>query len=294
MHGYNQQGQYWDLLYSYMVLAEHGKMRKAAGALSVSTSTLSRRMEKLELVLNISLFRRHPDGIVLTEEGRQLAEHCKTLDSNLTDIIQSIRHYNSSSPKIIRCSIVADIARFIVLPHLQEFYRDNANVMIEIDTAMQLVDLVSEDWDLAIRFSRPEKGALVVKRLASTRISLYRHKDMEIDLQVPIPFIGWHIRDADFLPNKLIQNVGNWHEALRVSDFSEALAAMQAGIGTGFMPDYVARQLNEYVPVALPNTNQLVNIWLVVREASSRQPHVRKFMQFIDDILHQHNGLNLN
>jgi len=285
MFNKENKGINWDLLYSYMVLAKHGKMRKAASTLNMSVSTLSRRMEKLELELNMSLFRRHSNGVALTEEGIRLADHCKILDSSFAEISQAMRHTSTSSRKIVRCSIVADIARFVVLPNLQDFYENHADTMLELDTSMQLVDLANEDWDLAIRFSRPEKGALIVKRLASTKIRLYRHKSLSIDVNGTIPFIGWRYKESDFLPNKLTNSLQDRNEVLRVSDFSEVLAAMQAGVGTGFMPDYVAKALGDFEPVDLPNSHLYVDVWMVVREASARVPHVKEFMSFITGLL---------
>jgi DNA-binding transcriptional LysR family regulator len=274
----------WDLLYNYMVFSKHGKMRKAASTLNISVSTLSRRMEKLESDLNMTLFRRHANGIAFTEEGYRLAEYCKILDGSIAEISQAMRLTDNNIRKVVRCSIVADIARYLIIPHLNDFYKDNPNILMEMDTSMALVDLANEDWDLAIRFSRPEKGALIVKRLGSTRIGLYRHKDMLFDPDSNIPCIGWHNKESDFLPNQLTQQIKCFTEVLRVSDFAEVILAMKDKVGMGFMPAYVARQFEQFVHVDLPGTYRDVDIWLVVREASAKAPHVKQFMSFINSV----------
>ncbi|WMN58789.1 LysR family transcriptional regulator [Pseudoalteromonas xiamenensis] len=283
------KGMNWDLLYNYMVFSKCGKMRKAASMLNISVSTLSRRMEKLESDLNMSLFRRNANGIAFTEEGYRLAEYCKLLDGSIAEISQAMRLTENNIRKVVRCSIVADIARYLIIPHLNEFYQNNPNILMEMDTSMQLVDLANEDWDLAVRFSRPERGALIVKRLGSTRIGLYRHQEMPFDPDKSVPFIGWHKKDADFLPNVLARQIENYTEVLRVSDFSEVILAMKDKVGIGFMPDYVAKQFPQFEYVDLPGTYRDVDIWMVVREASAKAPHVKQFMAFLNHLFSDFN-----
>ncbi|RJE76085.1 hypothetical protein BGP78_13815 [Pseudoalteromonas sp. MSK9-3] len=274
----------WDLLHNYMVFSKYGKMRKSANILNISVSTLSRRMEKLESDLNMTLFRRHTNGIAFTEEGYRLAEYCKILDGSIAEISQAMRLTEHNIRKVVRCSIVADIARYLIIPHLNNFYKDNPNILMEMDTSMALVDLANEDWDLAIRFSRPEKGALIVKRLGSTRIGLYRHQDMPLNSGDSIPYIGWHNKESTFLPNQLTQKIENCTEVLRVSDFAEVILAMEDKVGMGFMPDYVAKQFSHFIYVDLPGIYRDVDIWLVVREASAKAPHIKRFISFLSDI----------
>lgn len=274
----------WDLLYNYMIFSKSGKMRKAADLLNVSVSTLSRRMEKLEADLDLSLFRRHANGIVFTEEGYRLTEYCKILDCSIAEISQAMRLTDNNIRKVVRCSMVADIARYLVIPKLNQFYEKNPDILMEMDTSMKLVDLANEDWDLAIRFSRPEKGALIVKRLGRARIGVYQHKDLVFNPQESLPFIGWHNKEADFLPNKLTRQVANCKEVLRVSDLSEILLAVKDKVGMGFMPDFVARQFQDFVAVEQLDIHLDVDIWMVVREASARAPHVKRFMAFLSTL----------
>ncbi len=68
----------WDDLRVFVVVARTLSFRKAATALRTSTSTVSRRVERLEEILNSRLFDRLPDGLGLTAEGRSFTERRKT------------------------------------------------------------------------------------------------------------------------------------------------------------------------------------------------------------------------
>ena len=59
----------------FVTAAEHGSFRKAAAALGIQESTVSRRIRDLEDHLGASLFQRHNGGVMLTLAGHRLLRH---------------------------------------------------------------------------------------------------------------------------------------------------------------------------------------------------------------------------
>jgi DNA-binding transcriptional LysR family regulator len=75
-------------LRSFVAIAEAGQLTRAAEALHVSQPALSAQLRALEDELGLSLFRRGPDGMQLTEGGRRLlvrAEKVLTAAQGLRD-----------------------------------------------------------------------------------------------------------------------------------------------------------------------------------------------------------------
>jgi hypothetical protein len=62
----------WDDLRVFVVVARTLSFRKAATTLRTSTSTVVRRIERLESVFEFRLFDRLSDGLGLTEKGRRV------------------------------------------------------------------------------------------------------------------------------------------------------------------------------------------------------------------------------
>src|SRR5438128_5139645 len=62
----------WDDLRVFVVVARTLSFRKAATALRTSSSTIVRRMERLEETFGFRLFDRLPAGVSLTAEGRSV------------------------------------------------------------------------------------------------------------------------------------------------------------------------------------------------------------------------------
>ena len=62
----------WDDLKVLLALSRRGSARGAAQTLGVSNSTVTRRLDDMELKLHSRLFDRTPDGYRLTAAGEQL------------------------------------------------------------------------------------------------------------------------------------------------------------------------------------------------------------------------------
>src|SRR4051812_15800075 len=67
-----------------------GSFRRAAEVLHIAPSAISRQVSQLEYRLKAPLFERHTSGLVLTEEGRILAEHVHALDASTRQLATSI------------------------------------------------------------------------------------------------------------------------------------------------------------------------------------------------------------
>src|SRR5947208_940389 len=62
----------WDDLRVFAVAGKELSLRKAAAALRTSSSTVVRRIERLETTIGVRLFDRLPDGVAPTRAGRSV------------------------------------------------------------------------------------------------------------------------------------------------------------------------------------------------------------------------------
>ncbi|TIW85359.1 MAG: LysR family transcriptional regulator, partial [Mesorhizobium sp.] len=69
----------WNLIKSFVTVAETGSLSAAARKLSASQPTLGRHIGELEQALDITLFRRGRRGYELTEAGSTLFERGKAV-----------------------------------------------------------------------------------------------------------------------------------------------------------------------------------------------------------------------
>jgi DNA-binding transcriptional LysR family regulator len=80
-----------DTLFQTLVAAEQGSFHKAALALGVKTSTLSRRIHELEARIGVALFQRHRHGVRPTEAGKIFFENMQRIESDLDSVLVNAR-----------------------------------------------------------------------------------------------------------------------------------------------------------------------------------------------------------
>ncbi|MEF7612639.1 LysR family transcriptional regulator [Aquincola sp. MAHUQ-54] len=68
----------------FMAVAEAGHITRAAESLGIQQPPLSQQIKALESALGVTLFRRHPKGVDLTDAGRQLRTEAARLLGDFT------------------------------------------------------------------------------------------------------------------------------------------------------------------------------------------------------------------
>jgi len=74
----------------FAVVAEHGNLGRAAGALGLSQPALSKSLRRLEEALQVKLVARSSKGVVLTPEGAALVARARELRLSLQSIAREI------------------------------------------------------------------------------------------------------------------------------------------------------------------------------------------------------------
>lgn len=90
---HRQVAQLWDWLPAFRAAAEYESLQRAALALSVSPSALSRSIKKLEESLGHHLFTRSPTGLTLTEPGHRLLDATREAMRRVHDALPGDPHH---------------------------------------------------------------------------------------------------------------------------------------------------------------------------------------------------------
>lgn len=79
-----------DILRTFLAVAEHESLRRAADFLHLTPSAVSARIRQLERELSTSLFERSKSGVQLTAAGQKLASRSRNLIREWQDIRQEV------------------------------------------------------------------------------------------------------------------------------------------------------------------------------------------------------------
>ena len=74
----------------FSVIAKHGHLGRAAEALGLSQSALSKSLRRLEQGMRVKLVKRTPKGVELTAEGSTLLSHAQRLRASLDDVVREV------------------------------------------------------------------------------------------------------------------------------------------------------------------------------------------------------------
>ena len=166
----------WNLVRSYLMVAEHGSTLAAARHLEVTQSTISRHLAELEAELSVQLFDRRKTGLALTDKGRELLGLAKQMD-NIADNLQTeASHYSSTVSGTVRIS-ASEVLAVEVLPYcLEQLIKENPELQIEIVASNEASNLLAREADIALRLFAPTQQELVCKHLLDIPIAFYAHE----------------------------------------------------------------------------------------------------------------------
>lgn len=147
--------------------------RRAADAIGVPNSTLSRRVTKLEKAIGLRLLHRTTRRIELTEAGQLYYERCRRIVDEARLAHEQLGEMLSEPSGVLRASLPVDFANIFLAPLIAEFARRYPKISFDFDLTPRTVDLVSEPFDVAIRMGEPKDSNLVARLLARLPGLLY-------------------------------------------------------------------------------------------------------------------------
>jgi DNA-binding transcriptional LysR family regulator len=151
-------------------VVETGNFARAADALGLSPSGVSRAVSRLEERLGVRLLHRTTRSVTLTDEGERLYAQVGPLLSGIEDAALAAAGDSQAVRGRLRVSLDAMFARQVIAPQLAAFLARYPALELEIVTRDELGDLVAEGIDVAVRFGVPPSSSLIGRKLLETRV----------------------------------------------------------------------------------------------------------------------------
>lgn len=153
------------LLFSKVV--EHGSFSAAAREINHSPSAVSKQIGALEDQLGLRLLTRTQAGIALTEEGRVFHGRCAELAAKVAEAKELVEGLASGPRGVLKLRATVAFGKSQILPILPAFFAEAPEVQVSLELSDRPVDFVTDEVDVAIRFSEQiDNEALIVRKLA--------------------------------------------------------------------------------------------------------------------------------
>lgn len=116
----------------FVAAAEHGSFRKAAAAMGIQESAISRRIRDLEDQLGAALFHRHSGGVRLTFAGQSFVRRARQIIRAIGHGIEDVASIGRSEHGRVRIGIFSSIASGFLADLLRAYSCQHPKVQIEL------------------------------------------------------------------------------------------------------------------------------------------------------------------
>jgi len=137
-------------LRAFEASARHLSFTRAAIELCVTQAAISHQVKGLEDRLGVTLFRRLPRGLALTDEGVALLPALSESFDRIGELVEGIAAGMATQP--LSVAVVGTFACGWLLPRLSSFHAAHPRIDLRLFTNNNRVDLAGEGVDYAIRF----------------------------------------------------------------------------------------------------------------------------------------------
>lgn len=152
----------------FVRVVETGGLSSAARALRITPSAVSKLIGRLEARLGARLLNRSTRKLQLTPEGAAFYARSAQV---LADIDEAEREVTAgAAPRgRVRVNSVVDLGRNLLLPLVPGFLAAHPDVTLDLVLTDQVVDLLDERADVAIRVGSLRSSSLTARKLGQSR-----------------------------------------------------------------------------------------------------------------------------
>jgi DNA-binding transcriptional LysR family regulator len=150
---------------------ELGGFSAAARALRLTPSAISKLVGRLETRLGARLVNRSTRGLQFTPEGRLFYDRSIRLLADLDEVERSIAEAEVPSGKI-RVSANVPVGRQFLLPIVPAFLEAYPKLSLEISLTDQVIDLLEQRTDVALRSGPLKNSQLIARKLGAVRMMI--------------------------------------------------------------------------------------------------------------------------
>lgn len=153
----------------FVKVVETGSFAGAARSLALPSTTVSRRVQRLEKSLGMTLLRRSTRKLTLTEQGERYFNQCQKHISGLDDANIFAAQLQQQPRGTLKISAPLDFVVRYAQSWINEFLTAYPDVNIELDATDGYKDILEEKIDICFRSGEIKGNDLIARRIMSTQ-----------------------------------------------------------------------------------------------------------------------------
>lgn len=230
---------------TFIRVVEAGNFTRAAEALNLPTSSISRSVAKLEDDLGITLLERTTRRVALTEAGRAFFERAREALAGLEEANSLALDAAKEAHGVVRVAVPVDMTGSMGML-LGGFLELHPRIRVELTFTNRAAELVGDLVDVAVAVGRLPDSSLVTRRVGNATHRLYAAPAYLAAHGTPRTVA--ELADHDAIVDRAIGGEGRWelvgprgaeHVDVRARLVGDAISfitdAVRAGLGIGML-----------------------------------------------------------
>jgi DNA-binding transcriptional LysR family regulator len=160
-------------LATFLAIARHRSLRKAADEIGVTPSALSHSLRTMEDQLGVRLFNRTTRSVGLTEAGEQLRGRVEPAFRDIDDALEDLNTFRDTPTGTLRINAGPGSTEYILLPMVTRFLAAYPGINVEIVVENALIDIVAGGFDAGVRFGEVLQQDMIAVPLGPPQRSAY-------------------------------------------------------------------------------------------------------------------------
>ncbi|CAD5106200.1 LysR family transcriptional regulator [Zestomonas carbonaria] len=277
---------------NFVRIVDCGSLSSAADATGQSVASLVRSLAALERYLGVRLLNRSTRRMALTDEGEEYLAWSRRMLADFDDMERRLEGRDGIARGLLRVTAPVEFGQRYVAPIVNAFLKEHGEMAVELNLNDQIVPLLDERLDLALRIGHLPDSAMVARKIGATRLVTcaspdYLHSAPAIDTPEALQEHAcitqasqgrhWHYRHAG---KEQVEAIA---PRLVCNQVRAASLACVQGLGITRLMHYqvadeladgrLVRILRDFEPMDLP-------IQLVYPHALQLSPRVRAFVEW--------------
>ncbi|MBB1471721.1 LysR family transcriptional regulator [Luteimonas sp. MC1782] len=146
--------------------AAAGSLSAAARQLGMSPAMATKHVNALEARLGVKLFHRTTRRLALTEAGSNYLDACQRILAEIDEAEAEAASQRVKASGLLRMNVPLSFGSRFIAPLMPAFARLHPEVRVELGLSDAQLDVIADNWDLAIRIGRLADSPLQARRLA--------------------------------------------------------------------------------------------------------------------------------
>src|SRR5580698_6192001 len=261
----------WDDLKAFLACTKYKSFRNAAEVLGLTSTTLMRRIDRLEERIGCKLFLRDQSGLTLSEEGAAMIADVTGMERHAFKVFRRASQSSDDPAGTVRVAVTEGPGNFWILPRLIDFQKTYRKITVDLRCAMEQADVSRLEADISIQLERPTNPDLIVAKLG--RLHIYTFASVEYRDAYGLPtsladlanhrIVKQHGVQLDETGYARVLGLESLEGIVGISTNSSVavLYAVERGAGIGFLPTSAIALGAPLVPIDL-SINYHMDLWL--------------------------------